>query len=260
MSKANWGGGATGALSGAEAGSMFGPWGAAIGGGLGGLMGLFGGGNRSNPADAANPYLNQISGIQHQYYDPYVKAGQGAMSTLQGQYGNLINDPTALMSQIGSKFQASPGYQYQLDQALGAGNRAAAAGGMLGTPAEQSAMQKNAMGLANQDYYNFMDRGMKDYQMGLGGLGDINQMGYEASTGLANNLSQALMSQANLAYSGAANQNQSSGGMFGGLLGMMGGGLPGLKSLFPQKQPTGGGGGYPMQFGNPGNAFQNYGY
>jgi hypothetical protein len=145
------------------------------------------------------------------------------MGTLQGQYGNLINDPTALMSQIGGKFQASPGYQYQVDQATRAANQAAAAGGMLGSPAEQAGLQKNVMGLANQDYYNFMDRGMKDYSMGLSGLGDINQLGYNASSGLANNLAQALMSQANLAYAGQQNKNQNRAGMWSGLGGLFGG-------------------------------------
>jgi len=37
----NWGGGASGALSGASTGAMFGPWGAAAGGVLGALGGLF---------------------------------------------------------------------------------------------------------------------------------------------------------------------------------------------------------------------------
>lgn len=39
----NWSGGAQGAAGGAMAGSMFGPWGTAIGAGVGGLAGLFGG-------------------------------------------------------------------------------------------------------------------------------------------------------------------------------------------------------------------------
>lgn len=43
----NYGGAATGALSGASAGSAFGPWGAAAGGLIGGVTGLFGGGGGS---------------------------------------------------------------------------------------------------------------------------------------------------------------------------------------------------------------------
>src|SRR3990167_9540646 len=36
------------------------------------LSSLFHGGNSKNPADAAMPYLNQVPGVSHQGYDPYI--------------------------------------------------------------------------------------------------------------------------------------------------------------------------------------------
>jgi hypothetical protein len=46
----DWGNAGKGAVGGAAVGATFGPWGAAIGGVAGGLMGLFGGGGDSAPA------------------------------------------------------------------------------------------------------------------------------------------------------------------------------------------------------------------
>ena len=58
-----------------------------------GLKGLFGS-TKGNPANSAMPYLNQIPGIGHQYFDPYVQQGQQVAPNLQAQYGQLTNDPT----------------------------------------------------------------------------------------------------------------------------------------------------------------------
>jgi len=196
--------------------------------GMGGLFGsMLGGGLFSkNPADAANPYLEQIYGKVSPYFDPYIQVGQKALPELQKQYGNLINDPTAMMKQIGGGYQASPGYQWNVDQATKAANNAAAAGGMLGSPAEQQQLAQTVTGLANQDYYNYMDRGLQQYGMGLGGLGNMTQMGYGAGRDLSSILNDQLMSQAQLAYAGQANQNQAQGGLWGALGSAAGAALP----------------------------------
>jgi hypothetical protein len=179
---------------------------------------LFGGG--SNPADAAQPYLNQIPSTITPYYQPYIDAGQQALPTLMGQYNQLISNPAALMNQMGSSFSASPGYQYNVTQATNAANQAAAAGGMVGSPMEQQQLSTTVSGLANQDYYNYLNHVLGLYGQGMSGMSGINTMGYGASDELAKSLANALMSQANLAYSGQAAQNQAQGGMVGGLIGM----------------------------------------
>ncbi len=200
---------------------------AAGGAGIGGALGsLFGGG--SNPADAAAKYLNQIPGTLKPYYDPYIGAGKTAMDTLMPQFQGLIKDPTALMNAIGQTYKASPGYQYNVDQATNAANQAAAAGGMVGSPAEQEELAKRISGIASQDYNNYLQTGLGQYGMGLQGMQGINQMGFNASTGLAENLANALMSQANLSYAGQANQNQMAGNKssgFGSALGALAGGF-----------------------------------
>jgi len=222
----------------------FGNWwsqnGAGIGAGIGGAIGAIGAGmgdrNLPNPANSAMPYLNQIPGELNQYMSPYISAGQGALGQLQGQYGQLINNPAAITNKIGATYQSSPGYNFQVNQALGAANRAAAAGGMLGTPMEQQNIAGTVNQLANQDYGQYMNRELGLYGAGLSGLGNINQMGFGASSDLSNSLADYLMSQGNLAYAGQINQNQnqagSNGAMWGGIGSLIGAALPAVASFF----------------------------
>lgn len=197
-----------------------------MGGGQGGMMGmldplgmlggLFGGG--SNPADAAMPYLNQGQGVVDKYMNPYIAAGQQAMPALQQQYSQLINNPSGMMNKIGSGFQQSPGYQFQVDQASGAANRAAAAGGMLGSPMQQQNISGTVNNMANQDYYNYLNHGMSMYGQGLSGMQHMGDMGLQASTTAEQSMMDLINTQAQLAYAGKANQNQSQNGMFGSLM------------------------------------------
>lgn len=244
----DWGRGGSGALSGAAAGAQFGPWGAAAGGALGALGG-FGG----NPTDDAMKYYKQIPGQMKPYYDPYINAGRGALGQLNGQYGtmagqyqgvqnqynDLMNDPAATYNWLASGYQKSPGYDWRMKQGMAGVNNANAAGGMLGSPMHQQEASEMSQGIANQDFGNYMNQVGGMYGMGLQGntnmmnrglqgLDTINQMGFGASTDLATNLAQALMSQGNLQYAGQNNQNQQNSGMLGNAIGNLGN----LGSLF----------------------------
>jgi hypothetical protein len=198
-------------------------------GGLGDLfgagLGALGMAGYKNPANAGMGYLNQLPGILQQYLGPYSQAGMGALPILQQQYGNLLNNPTGVMNQIGSTYQQSPGYQWQVNQATGAANRAAAAGGMAGSPMEQQQLAGTVDQLANQDYYNYLSHGLSQYGMGLSGMQGLGQMGLQASTGLGEDLSTAAEAQAQMAYAGAANQNQATQGSLGGIGGLLSGGM-----------------------------------
>lgn len=187
------------------------------------LSGLFGGGDDySNPADSAAPYLNNIGNDTGQYLNPYIQGGQKAYGTLQQQYGQLLNDPTGIMNKIGSGYQRSPGYKWQVQQALGAANRASAAGGMAGSPEEQQNIAGTVNQLANQDYYNYVNHGLGLYQQGLQGYGGLNQMGYRASGQMADYLGNRDEEQAQLAYAGSADQNQAQQGQRGAEWGAIG--------------------------------------
>jgi hypothetical protein len=198
-----------------------------IGQGIGGIASLFGGGTSNIPnIGKTNDYLSQMQGANDRYLQPYIGAGQNAMGTLQGQYNNLMNDPGAMMNKFGAGYQQSPGYQYNVDQATNASNNAAAAGGFIGSPQQQEYMAKQIGGLASQDYNQYLNNAMGLYGQGLQGMGNINNMGFQASGQAQQSMTDMLKNQANLAYEDAKNrakQKNSTGGFWGGLGSALGG-------------------------------------
>jgi hypothetical protein len=181
-----------------------------------------------NPADSAMPYMSNIPGMIKPIYDPYMDAGKQSLATLMGQYGSLINDPNKIMNMLSSGYKQSPGYQFQMNQGMNAANNAAAAGGMIGTPSHQNQSASIASNLANQDFMNYLGSMMGLYDKGLGGMGEINKMGYGASNEYGNTLGNNQLNMANMAYLGRANQNSSNSNLFNNLLGLGGSVLGGL--------------------------------
>lgn len=177
-----------------------------------GIAGLF-----NNPGDSALNYLDKFQGQVTPWFNPYIDAGKLALPQLQEQYGNLINNPTAMMNQIGSSYKASPGYQWQVNQATNAANRAGAASGMAGSPMEQQKLAQTVTGLANQDYYNYMNQGLNQYQQGLAGLSGLAGYGLNAGTSLADVLQRNAQAQSQAAYAGTANDDMGIGSLIGGI-------------------------------------------
>jgi len=170
-----------------------------------------------NPADAAMPYLNQIPGQASPYLDPFFQAGKGALNPLQEQYKNLLGDPGGFMNKIGGSYQQSPGFKSAMEQALTAGNHAAAAGGMAGTPQSQFQQMQMATGLANQDYNNWMQNALGLYGQGLTGEQGMAGMGQQAGQSLSDLISQTLAQQGNLAFQGSRQQNQNKNDLWGNI-------------------------------------------
>lgn len=188
------------------------------------LPGLFGAFNdQPNPANSAMPYFNQATGALQSAFNPYIQAGNTALPQLQSQYGQLMNNPGGMVNKFGSSFHQSPGFNFQVNQATGAANRAAAAGGMAGSPMEQQSLASTVNGLANQDYYNYLNHAMSAYGMGLQGEGNLANMGFGASRSLGEDLANAYMNQGNLAYAGQVNQNEAEAGKWPALFGMFSG-------------------------------------
>jgi len=131
---------------------------------------------------------NESPGYQGPTPGSYLEQIPDILKKYMGQYQGMMEDPTGIMSKFGSKFQASPGYQYQLGQGQQAIGQAAAAGGMAGSPMQQQQSAQMAEGLANQDYYNFLNKALGLYGTGAQGYGQLGE-----------DLSRNLMSQASLA-------------------------------------------------------------
>lgn len=187
--------------------------------GLGQLLGAFFGPKITNPADAGMAYLNKIPGATSGYFDPYVDAGKTALGDLQGQYKSLLTDPGSVMNLATSKFTQSPGFDFQMKQAMNAANAAAAAGGTLGTTGHQEQAATLANNLANQDFYNYASKVLGLYDTGIQGDQNITNQGLSAGTSLADIINAALTNQAGMAYKGAENQNQAKADKWGNIVG-----------------------------------------
>jgi hypothetical protein len=160
-------------------------------------------------------YLQQIPGQITPYYQPFIDAGTGAMSNLQGQYGQLINDPGAKFNQMGQSFQQSPGFNWQMQQALQGANHAAASGGMAGSPEHEQQNEQVANNLANQDYYNYMNNVTGLYGQGLHGEQDMMHQGYDATKSLTDQIAQALSQEARMQYGQDASKKSAESSIFG---------------------------------------------
>lgn len=143
-------------------------------------MGQLGTGNYSGRT--ATPDYRHINANRDMALNQVQQGVQGAMPVVnQGIAAN--NAQAALSGAMGrdaqtqafADFQNSPGYQYQLQEMEKALTRNAAATGGLGGGNVLQALQRNAMGLASQDFQNYYNR--------LGNVADRgNQaLGYQTS-------------------------------------------------------------------------------
>lgn len=161
-------------------------------------------------------YLQQIPGQLTPYYQPYMDAGTGAMTNLQGQYSDLINDPGGKYNQIGQSFHQSPGFDFAMQQALQGSDHAAASGGMAGSPQHEQQNQTLATNLANQDYYHYMEGATGMYDQGLKGEQGLMGQGFKATQSLTDQIAQELSQQARLQYGEDASKAAASSSIWGG--------------------------------------------
>src|SRR6516162_1945482 len=247
------------------------------------LSGLFGGGYEKQAAQqdiaAAQAYQGQaMPAIQQAYQTGQTNLGQAVsgydpLKQLGAQYSQAA--PTYLgamgvgtpqqVQAAQSAFTNQPGYQFALNQAQQAAERAAAAGGMTASGNLIDAEQRNAIGLQNQQYQNWVDNLQKAGQMGLGATQAGAQGQATGYTNLANLAQTYGENQANVygnvegATIGANNlaaQGQAAGmknilsagqtlaslaamGMTGGMSGLLGG-AGAMTNLFGNSPSYGG--------------------
>jgi hypothetical protein len=189
---------------------------------MGILDSIFGGGHKNNPMDAANKYLNQIPGIAHEGYDPYVEAGMDASGRTKTAYEHLMDDPSGFINKIMEGYHPSEGYQFQKDELTKTLGNTAASGGVAGTPQDQMNQGKGVQQLLSGDMQQFLQNILGAYKTGLEGEQGIANRGYDASGKLTDTLGSALNQQGGLAFQGVQQKNQNRNdlwSMFGKALG-----------------------------------------
>lgn len=194
------------------------------------LSKLFGGGSGKSPMDAANQYLNQIPGVGHQGYDPYINAGMDASGRTKSKYEELMSDPTSFINKLMEGYKPSEGYQFQKDQLTKELSNTAAAGGVAGTPMDQLNQGEQIQGLLGKDMQQFLQNVLGVFNTGLEGEEGIANRGYDASKNLTDLLGGALNQQGGLAFQDQQQKNKNKNdlwSMFGKALGAGAGGLLG---------------------------------
>ncbi len=185
------------------------------------LSRLFGGGD--DPSQAAMPYLNQIPGVGHSTYDPYINRGNAAGNKLSGQYDELLNDPTALINKLMEAYRPSEGYQFQKKELTDFMGNNAAAGGFSGTPYDTNQQAGRIQGLLSQDMQQFLTNALGRYDKGLTGFQGFADQGFESSKGLGDLLGNNLAAQGGLAFQGQQQKNSNQNQMFQALAQVLGG-------------------------------------
>ena len=165
------------------------------------LSNLFGGGQ--NPADAARPYLDQIPGVAHEGYDPYINRGRKAGDIAGGQFDRMSADPSAFINELMKGYTESDDYKFKQEEMGRSAANSAAAGGMRGSGLDQKEQQRITQGLLGDDMQQWLQNVLGVQKTGLQGEQDFYHTGYDASKGLEGDLSNVLGTQAGLAFQGA---------------------------------------------------------
>jgi hypothetical protein len=186
--------------------------GSLIGAGASLLSGFMGNSAAKKAAEAQARATQQAIDTQNQMFrtigekqEPFRQEGLNALRD--------INNPEA--------FQASPGYQFSVDQGQQAIERSAAARGGLNSGNMLAELSRYGTGVANQEYGNWWDRTMQRVGVGQSATNALSGAG-QAS---ANNISNALIGGGNARASGIMGGADAIANGLGGAAGFIGYGL-----------------------------------
>lgn len=135
---------------------------------------------------------------------PYAQQGGAGFNTLSDLLG--VNGQASANNAL-ANYRSAPGYQFQLEEGLGAINNSAAARGGLNSGATLKALQGYGQNLADQDF--------QQYLKNLGGLGTMGMQAEGQMANYRNQVSQGV--QQNYGAIGNAQASQNSGYLGAGM-------------------------------------------
>lgn len=207
---------------------------------------LFGGG-RGQGFEDLEAQLRQAQGAigqGEQFLDPFRQGGLGALSQLQGIFGE---SPEDVINRIQGQYQETPGFQFQRKRAQEALQNQLAAAGLGGSGEAIQRSGQLASNLAQQGQQQNLANVLGVRQQRIGGLqnilgGGLGAAGQEA--GLQKSIADLFGQIGQSQFGGDVAQSQALSGLFGALgqgAGMMfgmpgmggfgGGGAGGISSL-----------------------------
>lgn len=169
---------------------------------LSNIGGFFSGSNQKDAANAAAAQLQQGKNEAIGYLNPWSQAGGSALAPLTGlltgnSYDYASGKTTALsQNQRNDLFQASPGYQFRLDQAMKAltQNQNAHGYSMSGGAAKE--LTQYSQNIASDEYSNYLNQ-----------LFQLAGIGQQADAGKANAAIGVAAPLASAAYSAGISQD-----------------------------------------------------
>ncbi len=204
---------------------------AALAGPLAGIAGsifggLFGAHASNNAANQYIDYLQQAQGLiagQEQKglanFQPYISGGTGAaniLSNLLGTQGQGLLTPwnQTFTAPTAAQAEATPGYQFQLQQGLNAAQNSAAGQGSLLSGRTLAGLNNYAQGQASTNYQNVFNNSLTQYQSAYNTFLNNQQSQYSMLSGLSGEGLQAA--------GGAGQMMENMGGDQASLLAQMG--------------------------------------
>lgn len=156
---------------------------------------LFGGGREQAGKDMYNE-LNQGWGNAEGMMNPYIQRGNTAYQS----YLDALNqgkNPMDLYNQFAAGYKESPEALAQVQVGQKNANNAAAASGMLGSGAEQTAAANLAQSTRSQDFDKYMQNMYNTRTEYLGGQGGLETQGFNASNNLMQQMQKYFEDMAN---------------------------------------------------------------
>ncbi len=198
-------------------------WQALVAGGASLLSGFMSSRAANNATDAQVEASEDSIKEQRRQFDltredfqPFRDAGYNALAGYNYELG-MGEKPSGY-----SGFEQSPGYLYQLEQGNQAIANSSAARGMRLSGDTMLDFQEHAMGLANQDYGNYLGRFAGLVDVGSGSTSAVASYGANTANNISNAYSNIGTAQAegymnqNAAFSNTLNNLASVGGMYQG--------------------------------------------
>jgi len=147
---------------------------------------MFGGGREKAGKDMYNQ-MQQGWGQSQGMMNPYIQRGNTAYDAYIAAL-NQGKDPAALYNQFASGYKESPEALAMNKVGQEGANNAAAAGGMLGSGAEQTAAANLSQSVRANDFDKYMENMYNTRSQYLGGQSGLEGQGFSAS----NNLMQTM--------------------------------------------------------------------
>lgn len=171
------------------------------------LSSTFSGGNYTNPADKAMPYLEEVPDTVTKYFQPYIDLGMSQGNQAANTYSQMVSDPSAFYNNLVKDYETSDYYNYQQDELSDQMAANAAAGGYTGTEQDMQNQSEMTQGLLSKDEQQYYNNLMQLLTGGLQGEQQNYMTGFNASSKAENDLVSNLNAQAGLAYKGQSNEN-----------------------------------------------------